>query len=148
MGLRYTGSDPDYEQNYGAARLYKGMGIDAALKEVPPPEDSRDLTPGQVGARTASQAMGAGGTIGQTLTGAGSAMLLHGAAGKVPMTDKAVTAGSGALAAGILFSVAEADQQKQAAEEKALVEEAINRKNAVQNAIAGQMNAARLLGVT
>lgn len=125
----------------------KPMGIDEGLKEKPAAPVAAELTPGQVGARTAAQTMGAGGTIGQTLTGAGTGMLLQGAAGAGAMSGATLATGGGALAAGLALSLYESQKQAEAAHERAVVEEANNRKNAVQNAIAGQMSAARMLGV-
>lgn len=147
MAEYYTGSDPDYMQNYGAASIYKPMGIDEALKDKPADTAAKELTPAQVGAKTAAQIMGAGGTIGQTLTGAGTGILLQGAAAESAMSGATLATGGGALAAGLALSYMESQKQAEAAHERAVIEEANNRKNAVQNAIAGQMNAARMLGV-
>jgi hypothetical protein len=125
----------------------KPMGIDEALKNEKVDAVSKELTPAQVGAKTAAQTMGAGGTIGQTLTGAGTGMLLQGAAGAGAMSGATLATGGGALAAGLALSLYESQKQSEAAHERAVIEEATNRKNAVQTAIAGQMNAARMLGV-
>jgi hypothetical protein len=132
-----------YEYKYGM----KPMGIDEGLKEKPAAPVAAELTPGQVGAKTAAQTMGAGGTIGQTLTGAGAGVLLQGAAGAGAMSGATLATGGGALAAGLALSLYEQNAQAEAAHDRAVADEANSRKVAVQNAIAGQMSAARMLGV-
>lgn len=114
------------------------MGIDAALQPSEPPKYEDPTIAGKKEmAKTANAGMSAGGSAGQILTGAGASGLIAGA-GPV---------GAGALAAGLALSYMEQKKQEEAAYERAVIEEATNRKNAVQNAIAGQMNAARMLGV-
>ena len=90
-------------------------------------------------AKTAASGMSAGGSIGQVLTGAGVSGIVAGA----PVMGMA----GGAAAAGLALSLYEAKKQADAADERARIEEAENRKLAVQGAINQQISAARMLGV-
>ena len=135
----YAGTDPDYMQNYGSAALYGKMGIDEGLKE-PVGKTEMELTPAEnTGIKTAAQTMSAGGSLGQTLTGGATGAILAGA----PVMGLA----GGVGAAGLALSLYEQNQQAEAAHERAVAEEAQNRKNAVQNAINAQISAARMLSV-
>lgn len=126
----------------------KPMGIDEGLKDKEKTDTTtKEITPGQAGAKTAGQVMSSGGSLGQTLTGAGTSTLLTGLASQGGLTAAAGATGGVALAAGLALSLYEQQKQAEAAHERAVIEEAQNRKNAVQNAIAGQMSAARMLGV-
>jgi len=118
----------------------KPMGIDESLKTEADKNVAAALTPEQVGMKTAAQTMSAGGTLGQTATG--------GAIGAIAAGAPVMGAAGAVGAAGLALSYMESQKQAEAAHERAVIEEATNRKNAVQAAIAGQMNAARLLGVT
>lgn len=132
---------------YSTASLYnpeeltfqKPMGIDEALRE-PVGKTGMELTPAEkTGIKTGAQTMSAGGTTGQALTGGATAAILSGA----PVMGAAGAVG----AAGLALSLYEQNQQAEAAHERAVAEEAQNRKNAVQSAINQQIAAARLLSV-
>lgn len=131
---------------YSAANLYNnrlstqyGSGLDAALESY---DQGGIVDPTVAGkkemARSAQAGMSAGGTAGQVLTGAGATGLMMGAG---------AATGGGALAAGLALSYMEQKKQEEAAHERAVIDEAQNRKVAVQNAINGQLNAARMLSV-
>lgn len=121
------------KDNYGA-------GLDEALKTNPESynaADAQKLETNKQMAKTASAGMSAGGSLGSVLTGTGATGLLMGSTG----------VGAGALAAGLAVSYMEQQRQAEAAHERAVVEEAQNRKEAVQSAINAQLGAARMMGV-
>lgn len=112
-----------------------GSGLDKALEGQPQTPSDQPMFSKEMG-RTAASAMSAGGSLGSTLTGAGISGMMSGAA-----------AGPYAAAAGLALSLYEQNQQAEAAHDRAVAEEAQNRKNAVQNAINAQVSAARMLSV-
>ena len=142
---QYQGTDPDYEQNAGylPARLYRtmsresGTGLDMASKPAAPaaPPVEAPLTMAQ----GAKDAMKAGGSAGSVLTSAGAYGLMGDAA--------LLGAGGATLGAGLALSAYEQDQKAKAMDEKAKIEEAEQRKAAVQNALNQALGATRQLGV-
>ena len=144
------GTDPDYMQNYSSASLYGKMGIDSALednKKTETPEERATREAYKTGLKTGAQSMSAGGGLGQTLTGTGAGILAGGLASEGGLTAAAGATGGAALAAGLALSLYESQKQAEAAHERAIAEEAENRKNAVQSAINQQISAARMLSV-
>lgn len=137
-----------YQYQYGL-KPTSMMGIDEALKDEKKPslEDASTKAGYASGLKTAGQTMSAGGSLGQLFSGTGASILAASALSEGGLTAAAGATGGGALAAGLALSLYEQNQQAEAAHERAVAEEAANRKNAVQNAINAQISAARLLSV-
>jgi len=137
--------DPDYEQNadYTPAKLYRtmsresGAGLDMASTPAAPAAAPVAAPPTM--AQGATQAMNAGGSPSSVLTSAGAYGLLGDA--------KLLGAGGATLGAGLALGAYEQHQKAKAMEEKARIEEAEQRKAAVQNALNQALGATRQLGV-
>jgi len=159
MGLR---------NGYGSASLFKGLNPDATDQAytliipesgagleagsipstglIPPAEKGE--SPYSVAGKGAAQAMGAGGSFGQTATSAGLSLGLAslGAAEGTALAG-AGPAGLGLLAGGLALSALESKNKDEAEEERAKIKEAEQRKAAVQNALNQALGATRQLGV-
>jgi len=140
----YVG-DPDYEQNagYTPAKLYRtmsresGTGLDMASAPAIPVAAPVAAPPTM--AQGAASAMNAGGSAGSVLTSAGAYGLLG---------DSALLGAGGAtLGAGLALSAYEQSQKAKAMDEAAKIQEAEQRKAAVQNALNQALGATRQLGV-
>lgn len=142
----YVG-DPDYEQNagYTPAKLYRtmsresGAGLDMASKSETPSAAAAPVAAPPTMAQGAASAMNAGGSPSSVLTSAGAYGLLGDA--------KLLGAGGATLGAGLALGAYEQHQKAKAMEEKARIEEAEQRKAAVQNALNQALGATRQLGV-
>lgn len=136
-----------YQYKYGLNQP-ASMGIDEALKDIPKESSDSTQVVNKEMARAANSGMSAGGSAGQVLTGAGASGLMTGAMSAGGLTAAGAATGGGALAAGLALSYMESERQADAAHERAVIEEAQNRKSAVQTAINGQLSAARMLSIT
>lgn len=141
----YVG-DPDYEQNagYTPAKLYRtmsresGTGLDMASSPDRAPAAAPVAAPPTI-AQGAASAMNAGGSAGSVLTSAGAYGLLG---------DSALLGAGGAtLGAGLALSAYEQSQKAKAMDEADKIQEAEQRKAAVQTALNQALGATRQLGV-
>jgi len=139
-----------FQNSYSEQAMPVGAGLDVALEEQEKSKE-QELASNkealQGGLKGAQTSMSAGGSLGQTLTGASTGALLTGAMSTGGLTTAGAATGGAGLAAGLALSYMEQKKQAEAAEERAIVEEAQNRKIAIQNAINAQIGAARMLGV-
>jgi hypothetical protein len=104
-----------------------------------PTQNTPLVTGGSDLAKGAAVSMIGGGTLGQTLTGAG----IYGLMGD----SKLMGAGGAALGGGLALSMYEQSQKANAMNEQSRVDEAQKRKAAVQNALNSALQATSQLGI-
>lgn len=136
---QYGYDTPGFQTSFGAtpAKIF-GAGLDEGSQPVAPSPEAP--APGQYKdmAKGASAAMSGGGGVGSSLTSAGMMGLMAGTGGMAAPI---------ALGAGLLMSSYEGSQQAKAAQERARVEEAQQRKQNVQAALSQALGATKQLGV-
>jgi hypothetical protein len=124
-----------------------GKGLEEASQNTPN-ATAGTYTLGQLAAKGATQAMNAGGTMGQTATSAGLMMGLGSiGAGAGTAAAAAGPVGWGVAAGGLALSAYEQSQKAEAMNEQARVQEAQQRKADVQTALNQALGATRQLGV-
>jgi hypothetical protein len=134
------------EDPYAKAPVVAGAELEEASQKAP--EAAAAYTPGQLAAKGATQAMNAGGTMGQTATSAGLMMGLGSiGAGAGTAAAAAGPVGWGVAAGGLALSAYEQSQKAEAMNEQARVQEAQQRKADVQTALNQALGATRQLGV-